>query len=107
VTGIRPGIDPWSQATGWPAFVATGQAADRLDYEHLWTWDHVLPIFGDLDQPILEGYSALAQAPGHRGYPARPRRSDEPALGRLQGDDPRDGRRAARAIPATRPWRRS
>ena len=43
-----------------PSFLAAGQAADRLGYDHLWTWDHLLPIFGDIDQPILEGYTALA-----------------------------------------------
>jgi alkanesulfonate monooxygenase SsuD/methylene tetrahydromethanopterin reductase-like flavin-dependent oxidoreductase (luciferase family) len=34
--------------------------ADQLGYEHIWTWDHLLAIFGDPDQPILEGYTALA-----------------------------------------------
>ena len=48
------------------------QAAERLGYDHLWTWDHLLPIFGDPDQPIFEGYTALAAArPGHRADPAR------------------------------------
>ena len=64
MSGIRLGINLWSQATDWPSFLAAGQAADRLGYEHLWTWDHVLPIFGDTDQPILEGYTALAALAG-------------------------------------------
>ena len=60
MSGIRLGINLWSQATDWPAFLEAGQAADRLGYDHLWTWDHLLPIFGEVDQPILEGYTALA-----------------------------------------------
>ena len=35
-------------------------AADRLGYDHVWTWDHIQAIFGDPDQPIFEGYTALA-----------------------------------------------
>ncbi len=60
MSGIRLGINLWSQASDWPSFLAAGQAADRLGYDHLWTWDHLLPIFGDVDQPIFEGYTALA-----------------------------------------------
>ena len=58
--GIRLGVNLWSQATDWPSFLAAGQAADRLGFDHLWTWDHLLPIFGDLEQPVVEGYTGLA-----------------------------------------------
>jgi len=54
------GINLWSQASDWPSFLAAGRRADELGYVHLWTWDHVLAIFGDADQPIFEGYTALA-----------------------------------------------
>src|SRR4029079_19296179 len=47
-------------ATDWPAFLAAGRAAERLGYDHIWTWDHLLPIVGSIDQPIFEGYTALA-----------------------------------------------
>ena len=57
---IRLGINLWSQAASWPDILAAAQAADRLGYDHLWTWDHLLPIFGDPDQPIVEGYTTLA-----------------------------------------------
>jgi alkanesulfonate monooxygenase SsuD/methylene tetrahydromethanopterin reductase-like flavin-dependent oxidoreductase (luciferase family) len=57
---LRLGINLWSQASEWDAFLDAGVLADRLGYDHLWTWDHVLPIFGSLDQPIFEGYTALA-----------------------------------------------
>lgn len=60
MNGISLGINLWSQASDWSAFLAAGRAADRLGYDHLWTWDHLLPIFGELHQPIHEGYTALA-----------------------------------------------
>ncbi len=61
---IRLGINLWSQAASWPDILAAAQAADRLGYDHLWTWDHLLPIFGDVDQPIVEGYTTLAALAG-------------------------------------------
>jgi alkanesulfonate monooxygenase SsuD/methylene tetrahydromethanopterin reductase-like flavin-dependent oxidoreductase (luciferase family) len=57
---IRLGINLFSQASDWPAFLEAGLAADRLGYDHLWTWDHLLPIVGEVNQPIFEGYTALA-----------------------------------------------
>ncbi|MFL5713070.1 MAG: LLM class flavin-dependent oxidoreductase [Chloroflexota bacterium] len=57
---LRLGIALWSQASDWPGFLAAAQRADRLGYDHVWTWDHLLAIFGDPDQPIFEGYTALA-----------------------------------------------
>jgi alkanesulfonate monooxygenase SsuD/methylene tetrahydromethanopterin reductase-like flavin-dependent oxidoreductase (luciferase family) len=61
---LRLGLNLWSQATDWPSFLAAGRRAEALGYDHLWTWDHVLAIFGDPDQPILEGYTALAALAG-------------------------------------------
>ena len=65
---LRLGVNLWSQASDWPSFLRAGQRADELGYDHLWTWDHVLAIFGAPDQPIFEGYTALAalaQATAH------------------------------------------
>ena len=50
--GARP---PTGRRSWRPA-----RPADQLGYDHLWTWDHLLPIFGEPDQPIFEGYTALA-----------------------------------------------
>ena len=58
--GIGLGINLWSQASDWPAFLRAAQRAEELGFDHLWTWDHLLAIFGDPDQPIFEGYAALA-----------------------------------------------
>jgi alkanesulfonate monooxygenase SsuD/methylene tetrahydromethanopterin reductase-like flavin-dependent oxidoreductase (luciferase family) len=64
LSNVSLGINLWSQASDWPEFLAAGQAAEALGYDHLWTWDHLLPIFGDLDQPVHEGYTALAALAG-------------------------------------------
>src|SRR5262249_16943208 len=60
VNHVRLGINLWSQATDWPGFLGAATRADALGYDHVWTWDHLLAIFGDPDQPVMEGYTALA-----------------------------------------------
>lgn len=57
---LKIGAVLWSQATDWPGFLAAAQRADQLGYDSIWTWDHLYAIFGDPDQPIVEGYTALA-----------------------------------------------
>ena len=57
---LRLGLNLWSQASDWPSFLGAARRAEALGFDHLWTWDHVLAIFGDPDQPIFEGYTALA-----------------------------------------------
>jgi alkanesulfonate monooxygenase SsuD/methylene tetrahydromethanopterin reductase-like flavin-dependent oxidoreductase (luciferase family) len=60
VAEVRLGINLWSQASEWPSFLEAARRADRLGYDHIWTWDHVYAIFGDPHQDIFEGYTALA-----------------------------------------------
>lgn len=50
----------WNQYTTWPDLLAAGKGADRLGYDTLWTWDHLYPIVGSVDGPILEGWLTLA-----------------------------------------------
>jgi alkanesulfonate monooxygenase SsuD/methylene tetrahydromethanopterin reductase-like flavin-dependent oxidoreductase (luciferase family) len=57
---LRLGIALWSQASDWGGFVDAAVRAERLGYDHVWTWDHLYAIFGDPHQPIFEGYTALA-----------------------------------------------
>ena len=56
---MRFGLQIWSQRTSWPAFRDTAVAAEAAGWESVWTWDHLLPIFGPWDQPIFEGWSLL------------------------------------------------
>jgi len=57
---IRFGAQLWSQATDWPAFRDAALAAEAAGWDSVWTWDHLLAIFGAWQQPILEGWLALA-----------------------------------------------
>jgi alkanesulfonate monooxygenase SsuD/methylene tetrahydromethanopterin reductase-like flavin-dependent oxidoreductase (luciferase family) len=57
---IRIGALLWNQYTDWPSLRRAAQLADRLGYESLWTWDHLYPVEGDPDGPLLEGYTLLA-----------------------------------------------
>jgi alkanesulfonate monooxygenase SsuD/methylene tetrahydromethanopterin reductase-like flavin-dependent oxidoreductase (luciferase family) len=56
---FKLGVLLWSQGSDWPAFERAAQRVDRLNYEHLWTWDHLHAIFGDPQQPIFEGWMTL------------------------------------------------
>jgi alkanesulfonate monooxygenase SsuD/methylene tetrahydromethanopterin reductase-like flavin-dependent oxidoreductase (luciferase family) len=60
VSDIRLGALCWNQYTTWPALLEAGRRADRLGFDSLWTWDHLYPIVGSSDGPILEGWLTLA-----------------------------------------------
>jgi alkanesulfonate monooxygenase SsuD/methylene tetrahydromethanopterin reductase-like flavin-dependent oxidoreductase (luciferase family) len=57
---MRFGAQLWSQHTSWPGFRDAAIAADRAGWDSVWTWDHLLAIFGPWEQPILEGWATLA-----------------------------------------------
>ena len=57
---VRFGLQLWSQTTGWPGFRDAARAADAAGWDSIWTWDHLLAIFGPWEQPILEGWTVLA-----------------------------------------------
>ncbi|MFV2064856.1 MAG: LLM class flavin-dependent oxidoreductase [Chloroflexota bacterium] len=57
---IKLGVNLWNQYTSWPAFLDAHLRADDLGYDSLWTWDHVFPIVGSPEGPILEAYTAMA-----------------------------------------------
>jgi alkanesulfonate monooxygenase SsuD/methylene tetrahydromethanopterin reductase-like flavin-dependent oxidoreductase (luciferase family) len=60
MSSIKLGINLWSQGSDWPTLLAAAQRADQLGFEHVWMWDHLYAIFGDPNQDIFEGYTALA-----------------------------------------------
>jgi F420-dependent oxidoreductase-like protein len=53
------GAQLWSQQTTWPAFRDGALRAEAAGWESVWTWDHLLAIFGPWEQPIFEGWSLL------------------------------------------------
>jgi F420-dependent oxidoreductase-like protein len=56
---MRFGLQLWSQQTTWPAFRDAALAAEEAGWDSVWTWDHLLAIFGPWEQPIFEGWSVL------------------------------------------------
>ena len=42
-----------------PPRLGGARRADRLGFDTLWTWDHLYPIVGSWEGPILEGYTVL------------------------------------------------
>ena len=60
MTDLRLGALCWNQYTTWDDLLAAGRRADRLGFDDLWTWDHLYPIVGSSNGPILEGWLTLA-----------------------------------------------
>ena len=57
---MRFGLQLWSQSTSWPAFRDAALHAETHGWDSIWTWDHLLAIFGPWEQPILEGWTTMA-----------------------------------------------
>ena len=57
---LKVGVNLWNQYTDWPGFLEAMLRAEDLGYDSLWTWDHVYPIAGSPEGPILEAYTAMA-----------------------------------------------
>ncbi len=57
---MKFGAQLWSQQTSWPEFRDAAIAAEKAGWDSVWTWDHLMAIIGPWEQPILEGWSALA-----------------------------------------------
>ena len=56
----RFGLQLWSQQTDWPGFRDAALAGEAAGWDSLWTWDHLMAIFGPWEQPVFEGWSLLA-----------------------------------------------
>jgi F420-dependent oxidoreductase-like protein len=57
---LKFGAQLWPSATTWPDFRDAALAAEAAGWDSVWTWDHLLAIFGPWEQPIFEGWTSLA-----------------------------------------------
>jgi F420-dependent oxidoreductase-like protein len=57
---VKFGAQLWPSATSWPDFRDAAIAAEDAGWDSIWTWDHLLAIFGPWQQPIFEGWASLA-----------------------------------------------
>jgi alkanesulfonate monooxygenase SsuD/methylene tetrahydromethanopterin reductase-like flavin-dependent oxidoreductase (luciferase family) len=57
---VKLGLLCWNQYTPWVDLRAAGIRADELGYDDIFTWDHLYPIIGSPEGPMLEGYAVLA-----------------------------------------------
>lgn len=44
----------------WGDYLAAAQAADGMAFETFWGYDHMMPIFGDMEGPNFECYTTMA-----------------------------------------------
>src|SRR5262245_26306649 len=56
----RFGLQLWSQQTDWPSFRDAALHAEEDGWDSVWTWDHLMAIFGPWEQPIFEGWMVLS-----------------------------------------------
>ncbi len=57
---MRFGAQLWSQHCTWPEFRDAALRAEGAGWDSVWTWDHLLAIFGPWEQPIFEGWATLS-----------------------------------------------
>ena len=64
---IRIGFQVWGQFAGWDDLMAAGERIEALGFASLFANDHLMPILGDADGPVLgaqgpvfEGWMTLA-----------------------------------------------
>jgi F420-dependent oxidoreductase-like protein len=57
---LRFGIQTPNQQVGWDDLLATWKEAEGLGFDSAWVYDHFIPIFGNQDGPVLEGWTTLA-----------------------------------------------
>jgi F420-dependent oxidoreductase-like protein len=56
---VKFGAQLWPQTTSWLDFRDAAIAAENGGWDSIWTWDHLLAIFGPWQQPIFEGWMTL------------------------------------------------
>lgn len=56
----RFGLQLWSQQTDWSSFRDSALRAEEQGWDSVWTWDHLMAIFGPWEQPIFEGWMVLS-----------------------------------------------
>ena len=57
---MRFGLQLWSQHTDWAGFRDAAVRADETGWDSVWTWDHLMAIFGPWEQPTFEGWAVLS-----------------------------------------------
>ncbi len=57
---MKFGAQLWSQQASWSQWREAALAAEAAGWDSIWTWDHLLAIFGPWEQPVFEGWSLLA-----------------------------------------------
>jgi alkanesulfonate monooxygenase SsuD/methylene tetrahydromethanopterin reductase-like flavin-dependent oxidoreductase (luciferase family) len=64
-SNIRFAVAVAPQHKTWSEYRAAAIAADELGFEAFWSWDHLMPVWGDMEDSAFECYttlSALAEA---------------------------------------------
>lgn len=66
---FRIGIELMNEGMSWNAMREAVRFADELRLDSLWTWDHLLPINGPIDQPVFEAWATISAWAATTRYP--------------------------------------
>lgn len=58
--GVKLGLLCWNQYTSWQDLRSAAVRADELGYDEILTWDHLYPIVGSWQGPMLEAWQVLS-----------------------------------------------
>ena len=56
---IRIGFQVWGQSVSWADLMAAGERVEELGFASLWANDHMMPILGDADGPVLGAHGPV------------------------------------------------
>jgi F420-dependent oxidoreductase-like protein len=56
---LRFGVQVQPQNTSWSEYLAAVRGVEDLDFDTVWSWDHLLPVFGPDESPCLETLTTL------------------------------------------------
>jgi alkanesulfonate monooxygenase SsuD/methylene tetrahydromethanopterin reductase-like flavin-dependent oxidoreductase (luciferase family) len=73
--GRRPsfGVKTRQMGLTYDQILTTWRQADRMTvFEHVWLWDHMVPLRGDIRGATLEGWTLLGALAAHTSQLRRP-----------------------------------
>lgn len=56
---VRWGVQVQPQETTWPEYLAAVRGIEELQFDTVWCWDHLLPVYGPDESPCFETLTTL------------------------------------------------
>jgi alkanesulfonate monooxygenase SsuD/methylene tetrahydromethanopterin reductase-like flavin-dependent oxidoreductase (luciferase family) len=56
---VRFGVQVQPQNTSWPKYLGALRGVEDLEFDTVWCWDHLLPVYGPEESPCFETLTTL------------------------------------------------